>query len=312
MRPWPHWAHINPFLYQTIMKSFTATFAFLVASGLAFAQAPAVSGQSQIGLKGPKKQIENKLQGVTVKPTVSTRPTSGTGGMLFAGVNGSDDCASAPAISGSGSFSCDTTAATTGAEGQDACDQFGSVAVPNDVWYEWTADVTGDAVVGTCGTVDWDSKIVVYAGSGCPVATSMVGCNDDASGCAGFTSQTSFSCVAGEVFMVQVGAYGPSTGSGTGTVNFSISALVTNDDCASATAIAGQGSFSYSNIGATTGAEGQVEGICYQFGSSTVANDVWYEWTPDVNGTAIVSLCAGAAHDSKLAAYPGSCASGGP
>ena len=293
------------------MKSFTTTLALFAVSGLAFAQVPAATGQTQVGHKGPKKQIENKFQSASAKPTLSTRPASNTGGMIFAGVNGSDDCASATAISGSGSWACDTTAATTGAEGQDACDQFGYTAVPLDIWYEWTADVTGDAVVGTCGTINWDSKIVVYAGSGCPVASSMVGCNDDAGGCAGFSSQTSFSCVAGEVFMIQLGAYGPSTSVGTGTLNCSIAAVITNDDCASATAIAGQGNFAYSNIGATTGAEGQAEGICYQFGSSAVANDVWYEWTPDANGTAIVSLCAGAAHDSKLAAYPGSCASGG-
>ena len=293
------------------MKSITKVLALFAISGLAFAQTPATTGQSQVGPKGPKKQIENKHQSVKPKASLGARPASSSGGMIFAGVNGSDDCATATAIGGSGSWSCDTTAATTGTEGQSSCYAFGTSALPLDIWYEWTADVTGDAIVGTCGTINWDSKIAVYAGAGCPVPGTLVGCNDDASGCAGWSSQTAFSCTAGDVFMIQLGAYGPSTSNGTGTLNCTIAPTITNDDCGSATAISGEGSFSYSNLGATTGAEGQNEGICYQFGSSTVANDVWYEWTPSASGTAVVSMCAGAAHDSKLAAYPGACATGG-
>ena len=197
------------------MKSITKALALLAISGLAFAQTPAATGQNQVGPKGPKKQIENKHQSVKPKASLGARPASSSGGMIFAGVNGSDDCATAPAIGGSGSWSCDTTAATTGTEGQDACSEFGYTAVPLDIWYEWTADVTGDAIVSTCGTVNWDSKIAVYAGAGCPSASSLVGCNDDASGCAGFSSQTSFSCTAGSVYMIQLGAYGPSTSNGT-------------------------------------------------------------------------------------------------
>ncbi|MCH2105571.1 MAG: hypothetical protein MK291_02890 [Planctomycetes bacterium] len=293
------------------MKSLNSLFALFALSSLALAQTPATTGQNQVGPKGPKKQIENKHQVVKPKAGLGARSASTSGGMLFAGVNGSDDCASAPQISGSGQWSVDTTAATTGAEGQASCYAFGTSAVPNDVWYEWTADADGDVVVSTCNLINWDSKIAVYAGAGCPTGGNLVGCNDDASGCSGWSSLTSFSCSNGDVFMIQVGAYGQSSDSGSGLLEVILSPSITNDDCGSATAIAGQGTFSYSNIGATTGAEGQTEGICYQFGSSTVANDVWYEWTPDANGTAVVSMCAGAAHDSKLAAYPGSCATGG-
>ena len=285
------------------MKPFTTTLALFAVSGLAFAQVPAATGQTQVGHKGPKKQIENKFQSASAKPTLSTRPASNTGGVISAGVNGSDDCSTAPAVAGSLALNIDTTGATTGAEGQ-----LGS-SFYNDIWWNWTADATGTVTVSTCNTVNFDSKINIYAGGGCPTV-GAIAYNDDGSGCSGFTTYLSFSCVAGEEFAVQLGGYG-SGDAGTGTMSIDIVAAITNDDCGSATAIAGQGNFSYSNLGATTGAEGQAEGICYQFGSSTVANDVWYEWTPDVNGTAIVSLCGGAAHDSKLAAYPGSCASGG-
>ena len=204
------------------MKPFTYAFALMACTGLAFAQNPV----TPIG-KGPQKQIENKGLSNTPKQEIFTRPASSSGGTFFAGANGSDDCATATAISGSGSWPCDTTAATTSAEGQSSCYAFGTSAIPLDIWYEWTADVTGDAVVGTCNTINWDSKIAVYAGAGCPAPGTLVGCNDDASGCAGFSSQTSFSCTAGSVYMIQLGAYGPSTSNGTGTINCTIIPSIT-------------------------------------------------------------------------------------
>ena len=81
------------------MKSLTSALALLAISGFAFGQAPA-TGQNQVGPKGPKKQIENKHQGATAKPSLGARPASNSGGMFFAGVNGSDDCATAPPIGG--------------------------------------------------------------------------------------------------------------------------------------------------------------------------------------------------------------------
>ena len=285
------------------MKSITKALALFAISGLAFAQTPATTGQTQVGPKGPKKQIENKHQSVKPKASLGARPASSSGGMIFAGVNGSDECSTAPAIGGSLVLNIDTTGATTGAEGQ-----LGST-FNNDIWWDWTADVTGTVSVSTCNTANFDSKINVYAGSGCPTV-GAIAYNDDGSGCAGWTTFLSFNCVAGEEFAIQLGGY--SAGSaGTGTMSIDIAPAITNDDCSSPEAISGQGTFSYSNLGASTGAEGQGEGICYQFGYSAVVNDVWYDWTPDVSGTAVVSLCAGGAHDSKLAAYPGSCATGG-
>ena len=83
-------------------------------------------------------------------------------------------------------------------------------------------------------------------------------------------------------------------------------ALQGSDSCSSPTAIAGQGSFAYDNTLATTGTEGQNEAICYQFGSSTVDNDVWFAWTADFTGNAEISTCGGTSDDSKISAYPGS------
>ena len=73
------------------------------------------------------------------------------------------------------------------------------------------------------------------------------------------------------------------------------------DDCASSELIVGSGTFNF-NTG-TTGAEGQVDPLCYAFGTSGIENDVWFKWIPGCLGTVTVETCAGTATDTKMAAY---------
>ena len=82
-------------------------------------------------------------------------------------------------------------------------------------------------------------------------------------------------------------------------------ALQGSDSCSTPTTIAGQGTFAYDNTAATTGTEGQNETICYDFGSSAVDNDVWFEGTSDFTGNAEITTCGGTSDDSKIGAYPG-------
>ena len=77
-----------------------------------------------------------------------------------------------------------------------------------------------------------------------------------------------------------------------------------SDDCSAPQAIAGQGTFSFDTTAATTGAAGQNEYLCYQFGVSGIDNDVWFHWTADISGTASINTCAGTSIDTKLAVYP--------
>ena len=234
-------------------------------------------------------------------------------GALAASVGGSDDCSAPMPISGQGTFPYDNSAATNGAEGQNEylCYDFGSSAVDNDVWFAWTADVTGTAVVNTCGFTTLDTKIAAYPdnGGGCPAPGSVLDCNDDF---CSLESQVSFACNNASTYLLQIGNF-PGASGGTGSIGVTINTPITNDECAAATAIAGQGSFPYTNVGSSTSAEGQTETICYQFGSSAVVNDVWFLWTADATGTGIIDLC-GADHDTKLAVYPSSgssCPAGG-
>jgi hypothetical protein len=227
----------------------------------------------------------------------------GTGNLdaTIVGATTNDSCTAPTAIAGQGSFGFNQLSATTGIEGQTEtlCYFFGSSVIDNDVWYSWTADATGTAIIGTC-TSSVDTKIAVYPGTGCPTAGSALVCNDDA---CGLQTQLSLPVTNGTTYTLQVGTF-PGAIGGTGNMDITILGAVTNDDCATPNAIAGQGSFAYDSTLATTGVEGQTETLCYAFGTSAVNKDMWYSWTADATGPATVSTCT-VTYDTKIAAYPG-------
>ncbi len=226
--------------------------------------------------------------------------------------NGSDNCATPDPIAGQGSFAFDNSLANTGIEGQNeyVCYAFGSSSVNDDVWFSWTADATGSATISTCNA-SFDTKIAAYPGGPCPTVGSSLACNDDS---CGLQSSISFPVVSGTAYLLQVGTFAVG-GGGTSTIDVVIGGGggggVGSDNCATPTAIAGQGSFAYDNSTATTGVEGQTEGLCYAFGTSGIDNDIWFAWTADATGPATVSTCS-SSQDTKIAAYPaGGCPTAG-
>src|ERR1051326_7937984 len=110
------------------------------------------------------------------QPLGATKPSSATsavhskssGGSSLVG--GGDNCAAPDIITGNGPFAFDTTAATTGAEGQSntRCYIYYTSAIGQDVWFQWTANTTGWVMVNLCAGGSHDSKVAVYAGAGCP------------------------------------------------------------------------------------------------------------------------------------------------
>ncbi|MDP6539526.1 MAG: hypothetical protein QF903_07690 [Planctomycetota bacterium] len=240
---------------------------------------------------------------------VGTFPGAAAGAGLFTtsigtGVNGSDDCATATAISGQGTFFYDLTSATTGTEGQSEslCCSVATCMIDGDVWYNWTADATGQALLTTCGLSVDDTKIAVYPGTNCPTTGSSLACNDDA---CGLQTTLCFPVTAGTDYTLQLGTYPGKVGC---TGEFSITIGNSGggaDDCAMPDPIAGQGSFNFDTTCATTGTEGQSESLCFAFGTSGINFDVWFAWTADCSGPTEVSTCAGASHDTKIAAYQG-------
>ena len=245
----------------------------------------------------------------------------GAGSIDISGVappSGNDDCSNPDPLAGQGQFAYDTSAASTGSEGQNEylCYDFGSSAVDNDIWFDWTADASGNAVISTCNIAAYDTKLGAYDGNGCPTAAALA-CNDDATGCAGFTSEINFTVTSGTTYILQVGSF-PGAPGGSGTLDISIGAPPTShpqDECSGAVAISGSGTHAFDNTGAstgsnsaTTGTDGQNEYLCYAFGTSAVNNDIWFVWTADATGLADVTVCnGGATLDTKIAAWPNAC-----
>jgi len=126
-----------------------------------------------------------------------------------------DECDTA-LIAALGSNPVDTTAATTGTDPIDSANCAGTFLgeFVQDVWYEFTPSSTGEHVIETCGSVNFDSDILVYLGT-C-AALVPIACNGDGTGCAGLTSSVTVTLNAGDPVLIRVGGWnGPAVGTGT-------------------------------------------------------------------------------------------------
>ncbi len=230
------------------------------------------------------------------------------GASLLPLVGGSNDCSTAAvndAISGVGMFAVNTVGATTGVAPQPV----GFSTIKNDVWFYWTATVTGVARLETCNGVTVDSKAAAWTannGTMCPSGTQLA-YNDDA---CGLQTRITWDVTAGTPYFLQLGAFSEGT-TYSGTFTLDILTPPTNDSCASPMAIAGAGPFAFDTLAATAGVEGQTEALCLSVGQTGIARDVWYVWTAGFTGTAGVSTC-GNTLDTKVAVYPaGGCPTAG-
>jgi len=128
---------------------------------------------------------------------------------------GSDSCTTPTAISGEGVFAFDSTAATTGSQGQSNCGTFG--AVHRDIWFVWTAPEDGQASLSLCGTASFDTEVLAYSGAGCPGGNALA-CNDDA---CGLQSQIGWEVASGTTYTIQLGSY-PGSAGGVGTFTIEV------------------------------------------------------------------------------------------
>ena len=128
---------------------------------------------------------------------------------------GADNCADAGALKGYGSFAFSTVGATTDGAADVLCNYFSNQNIYNDVWFRFTAPETNAVDVATCGGATWDTKIAIYGGADC--SAPVIACSDD--NC-GTQTRVTFGAVAGQTYLVRVGAYA-ATGTGTGTLSVS-------------------------------------------------------------------------------------------
>jgi hypothetical protein len=116
-----------------------------------------------------------------------------------------DDCQLPTALSGPGTYPFNSATATDGTTGTTSC-----AAAHKDLWYTYAATASGSATITTCGLItspDVDTVIAVYAGAGCPTATSIA-CDDDDFNCATTLNSTvTWPTTCGQTYTLQVGAY---------------------------------------------------------------------------------------------------------
>ncbi|MFT4541894.1 MAG: hypothetical protein ACI835_004356 [Planctomycetota bacterium] len=186
------------------MRTSPVIVALLALSSTAAAQFQATAPQG----KRAAKQTQGASSAFLTPP----------GGGSFLG--GGDDCTTPTLIAGQGVFPLDSSVASTGLEGQNesTCYFFGATGIDADVWFEWTADATGDALIQSCGLAGHDTKIAAYAGGGCPVDGTSLACNDDS---CGLQSSMGFAVTAGTTYSLQVGSF-PGASGGAGGIDISI------------------------------------------------------------------------------------------
>jgi len=83
-----------------------------------------------------------------------------------------------------------------------------------------------------------------------------------------------------------------------------------SDSCTTPDVLSGTGTFPVDTQSATTGLEGQSEGICTFFGLQAINIDVWFTWNAPASGVTTISICdnglgGGTLEDTKIAVYPG-------
>ncbi|MEM6569520.1 MAG: hypothetical protein AAF957_13990 [Planctomycetota bacterium] len=115
-----------------------------------------------------------------------------------ASAQANDDCSGATPISGFGTFAWDNTAAT--GSGLSDCAGLG---VRKDLWYLWTASMSGETRFETCNTTtSFATRIAAYDGANCG-ALSLIDCN---SGRCATQSSLTFNAVAGNQYLLRVGS----------------------------------------------------------------------------------------------------------
>lgn len=148
---------------------------------------------------------------------------TGTGTLsIYTGSNlpDNDECVDAEPISLGQTVVSTIGATTSGPDLPIECEKFSSVAIYNDVWFEYMAGCTGTTTASFCVVADasYDTKMAVYEG-GCPDDGQgvVVACNDDT---CGLTSEVSFESTCGTTYFIRVGSYSAAA-AGTATLDIS-------------------------------------------------------------------------------------------
>lgn len=220
-----------------------------------------------------------------------------------------DDCSMAQAIAVDEVVNFSTLMATT--DGPNHPDCLGeNDSIPADVWFTWTPAADGAYRWSNCNDADFDSRMAIYAvDNACDASDeNLVSCNDDGDGCELFTSEAVFAATAGQTYMLRLGGFAndtiPTT-MGSGTVTLSEITNGPPNDLCGAAAVVLEGTdqpFTTGNA-ITDGPNHDNSTGCFGFNSNTIVSDVWYLFTPVVDGSYKWSTCGSVDFDTRLGVY---------
>ena len=251
-----------------------------------------------------------------------------------------NDCSGAIEIFDGDTGIDNNLATTTGPALVDDCTTQTDPQIFNDLYYSYTATCDGTVTLSTCSQFDVDTIIALYdACDGTQLA-----CNDDATGCTGFTSELAYDMTAGDSVIVRVGSWSEGA-TGTGVLSISCDVPVTGaccvgedclsllpSDCADFGGVYNEGDCATYECGTSNDTcEDAIAVDCPSstaFDTSTAADsgfgepdatqcdgtyldwtaspDVWFSTTIDADGTIDISLCDAASYDTSLVVYSGS------
>jgi hypothetical protein len=146
-----------------------------------------------------------------------------------------DACASAVAIGLGGTPFSTATATTDGPDHPVQCNFFNNPGISRDVWFAFTAPAVGEVTAQTCGAT-FDTELAVYSSTNCGTLTStIITCNDDSPVCGGNGRQSLVRWVAnaGQTYLIRVGGFNNSVGTGTLTLSQFTSGACCNRQTAS-------------------------------------------------------------------------------
>ncbi len=229
-----------------------------------------------------------------------------------------DNCADAEVLPGPGTYPFTSIDATTdGPDHPSDCLSSGTTGAVtyNDVWYSFTPDWSGFAKFSTCGTANFDTKIIVYdAGAACPVQDGQVhACNEDGSAaCTNSTSETIFAVTNGATYLLRLGGWGDGPPGESGSGTFSIEEYIfngpLNDDCVNAIELLMDSDDSitvvFTTVDATNDGPQHIGQDCFGTnGEEFDHNNVWYKWTATYSGGLDISTCSTVNYDSRFSVY---------
>ncbi|MBT8287368.1 MAG: T9SS type A sorting domain-containing protein [Bacteroidia bacterium] len=210
-----------------------------------------------------------------------------------------DVCTDAQLLTCGGSVMGDTSAAGVTNDLQGDCGSVDNDA--NNLWYYYDSSVAGvpeNVTLSTCNNAAYDTSIAVYTGA-CGALTCYAN-NDDAPGCAGFTSEVSFVTDGSSTYYVMVEGFSAGD-TGAFTMSMTCSAAnppPANDLCSSAEALTvGAAPAAGDNTDATSDINNP---SCDLFG---VIDDVWYSFVAPASGAVDINTVIGTALDANVAVY---------